>query len=115
MRLQSLAGGSGCFAEHSGFLVDGEAARRGLLHEAGGYFGQRLLERGAVEAAASDGLPSDLERASQKRVIIAHGLLDFILGGLDFCIELITHALKLHQFGDLGGQVRIAHFLVLLD
>ena len=114
MRLQSLAGGSGCFAEHSGFLVDGEAARRGLLHEAGGYFGQRLLERGAVEAAASDGLPSDLERASQKRVIIAHGGLDLVFCSLDFCNELVAHALELHQLGDLGDQVRIAHFLVLL-
>ena len=114
MRLQSLAGGSGCFAEHSGFLVDGEAARRGLLHEAGGYFGQRLLERGAVEAAAGDGFPGDLERASEKCVIIAHGLLDFILGSLDFCVEFVAHALELHQLGDLGDQVRIAHFLVLL-
>lgn len=82
MRLQSLAGGSGCFAEHSGFLVDREAARRGLFHEAGSNLGQGLLERGAVEAAAGDGLPSDLERASQKRVIIAHGGLDLVFCSL---------------------------------
>ena len=79
MRLQSLAGGSGCFAEHSGFLVDGEAARGGLLHKPCGDLGQRLFERGAVEAAAGDGFPGDLERASEKRVVVAHGLFDPIL------------------------------------
>ena len=53
--------------------------------------------------------------ASEKRVFIAHGGFDFILGGLDFCVEYVAHAFELQKLGDLGGQVRIAHFLVLLD
>ena len=92
MRLQSLAGGSGCFAEHSGFLIDGEAARRGLLHKPCGDLGQRLFECGAVKTAAGDGFPGDLERASQKRVVVAHGLLDFILGGLLGFLHRVHHA-----------------------
>ena len=91
----------------SGALVDGEAARGGLLHEVGGNLRACLFERGAVEAAAGDGLPGDLERASEKRVVVAHGLFDLVLGGLDFCVEFVTHALELHQLGDLGGQIRV--------
>ena len=102
----SLTGQVRAARESGSFLCHGKAAGRDGLGEAGRDFRQRLLESGAVEAAAGDGPPGDLEGASGDLLLIAHRGFDLLFNGGDLGGKLFLHSLQLFQLGGFGLQLK---------
>ena len=68
----------------------------------------------AVQAAAGEGFPRNLEGSRKQRFFLAHHGLDFVFHAGDFRFQLFLHPLEFHQFLDLAFHVRVAHCVCLL-
>ena len=107
-----------CCCNSTGFLLlHPERAGRDRLGVALVQFGQLLLERSRVEAAAGGLQPGDLAGESVDGVNagVVHVLLEEILDGGDLGVQLFLHAAELLQLLDVVVDLFSgAHSSVLL-
>ena len=80
------------------------------------HFRQILAQGGGIDAGGSDSLPSDLERACRDGIGIGFGhvVLDRVLNGFDFGVEIFGHLAKFGQFRKLADDFVGCQWVCLL-